>query len=377
MMRAQSNLSSPPTLAVLGAGGFAGARLVELAAMAGRFRLIPVLRTYRGMARLGGMIERVSVTDTGNAEALGTVLRGCQTVVNLTLGDPLKIVSETQVLYEACRRAGVKQFIHTSSTAVFGRVAQPSIHDDSPPDTRSWMLYAREKAKAEVWLAQQGTDSQLKVVVVRPGLIWGPGASWSMMVGDQLQHGRAILSNRGEGIANLVFVDNLARILLAIAAHPEGPGGSYNVADAETVTWKEYYAGLATRLRYPSGAVLLLEDVGLGFGPRRLVEWALEQAPLFWMAMRCFKRLGPGPKAAIKSRLKGYPMPPDLRIFPGRPPAFSHGIWELHHTVRRLPSQKLQRDFGPVDLIPFTAALDRTASWLDFAGFGAPTQPTG
>jgi hypothetical protein len=293
--------------------------------------------------------------------------------VNLTLGDQLRIVQDTQLIYGACLKAGVSQLIHISSAAVFGRVEDPSTHDDSPPDTRSWMLYAREKAKAEVWLAERRAKDSMRVVVLRPGLIWGPGARWSEMVGDQLLHGRAVLSNSGNGIANLIFVDNLARVILAAASCPEGPSGSYNIADNETVTWRQYYTGLAARLGYPPEALCLLPDNRLRIGPKHAVEWALEQAPSYWLATRVFKRLGPGAKAVVKAKLKGTPEPPSGKLGPQSSSSLPRGIWAIHNTVHQLPATKIQRDFGPVDLILHDEALEMTAAWLKFAGFGAPT----
>lgn len=371
-MNKEPNSDPRRTLAVLGGGGFVGARLTQLAALSGQFKTVPVLRSYRGLARLASVIGDACVTDTGSLEALSQALKGSHTVVNLTLGDQLRIVQDTQLIYAACLKAGVSQLIHVSSAAVFGRVEDPSISDDSPPDTHSWMLYAREKAKAEGWLGAQLNKKPMRVVVLRPGLIWGPGARWSEMVGDQLLHGKAVLSNGGKGIANLIFVGNLARVILAVASRPQGPSGFYNVADKETVTWEHYYAGLAKRLGYRPQAVCLMPDNRLRIGVNHAVEWALEQAPFYWVATRIWKRLGTGPKAVLKARLKGAPEPPRNQAEPGPPPKPSRGLWAVHNTLHQLPSTKVQRDFGPVELISFNEALDTTAAWLKFAGFSAP-----
>jgi hypothetical protein len=293
------------------------------------------------------------------------------------MGDQLRILDDTQLAYRACAKARVRQLIHLSSAVVFGRVENPSTNDDSNPDTRSWMLYARGKANAEVWLRDQIGKPELQVVVLRPGLIWGPGSNWSEMVGDQLLHGRAVLSNGGKGIANLVFVDNLARIILAVASRPTGPSGFYNVGDNETVTWQEYYAGLAARLGYSPDSVCLWPDSRFRIRPKHAVEWGLEQPALFKLAKCILKRVGPGTKALIKTKLKGSPEPPVGRGTVTGPPVLSRAHWVLQSTLHPLPTTKVQRDFGPIQLVSSPEALDMTAAWLKFAGFAAPAHVPG
>ena len=197
------------------------------------------------------------------------------------------------------------------------------------------------------------------------------------MVGDQLLHGKAVLSNGGEGIANLIFVDNLVRIILAIACRRDGPSGFYNVADNETVTWRQYYSGLAARLGYPSDAVCLWPDSRLRVKPKHAIEWALEQPALLASAKWLLKRLGPRPKAVLKAKLKGAPGPPSGSAVPSGPPVLSRAHWVLQNTGYRLPTAKLHQDFGPLDLIPFDRALDITSVWLKFVGFSAPTRVPG
>lgn len=360
------------TLAAIGAGGFVGARLMQLAGLSGEFNVLPVLRSYRGLARLGTTTPQARVVDTTHLDALTQVLQGADCVVNLTMGDQLRILQDTQLLYAACLKANVRQLIHLSSAVVFGRVLNPATHDDSPPDVHSWMLYGRGKARAERWLGEQMPKRELQVVVLRPGLIWGPASNWAEMVGDQLLHRNAVLSNGGKGIANLIYLDNLVRIILAVSGKLNGPAGFYNVSDGETVTWQHYYGSLAELLGYPLNAVGLWPDSRLRLRPPHLVEWGLEQPLLYKSAKAILRRVGPGTKALIKSKLRGAPEPPGGLAPTGGPPMLSRANWALQNTAHPLPTAKLQRDFGPIPLIPFADALKATAAWLRFAGFASP-----
>jgi len=365
---AKSN--GPPKLAVLGGGGFAGTRLVQLNEAIGKFEVIPILRSYRGLARLGRALAKARVVETTKIEVLNKALTGCQTVVNMTMGDELRARADIELLHAACVQAVVRQLIHISSAVVFGRVTDPTVHDDSPPDTGSWMLYARGKAQAEVWLRSQIGKSPFQIIILRPGLIWGPGSNWSDMVGDQLQHGSAVLSNQGAGIANLIFVDNLAKIIMAVASRIESPSGFYNVADLETVTWRQYYTELSQRLGYPEESVTLWPDNRLRLRAKHVIEWAVQQPLIYANSKAILKRLGPDIKEALKAKLKGTPQPPGPKRASG-PPILSRASWALQNTLNRLSTKKIHQDFGPLDLVPFPQALDMTAASLKFGGFAA------
>jgi nucleoside-diphosphate-sugar epimerase len=367
-----------PRLAVLGAGGFVGTRLVSLARAGNGVEVIPVLRNYKGLARLRGAIDEAVVADTSTLAGLTEAIRGCDAVVNLTNGDLLDIVADTQLVHAACAQAGVQRLIHTSSAVVFGRVIDPANNDDSPPDTNSWMLYARGKAQAEVWLRGQLGQSSMSIAVLRPGIIWGPGSHWSKMVGDQLQRDAAVLPNGGRGIANLIYVDNLCRAILRLAERTDGPSGFYNISDREPVTWLDYYTGLASRLGYGTSAVHTWPDAKLSFTVKHAFEWATQQAPLYRLMKWTLKRASGRTKKFFKARLQGSPEPP---ISPGThvvtAPKPSREHWTLFNTVHPQPPTKLFRDFGDLDFISFAAALDRTASWLRFVGYGeSATVPT-
>jgi hypothetical protein len=171
----------------------------------------------------------------------------------------------------------------------------------------------------------------------------------------------------------LIFVDNLVRIILAVASRPNGPSGFYNVRDHETVTWEQYYRQVARRLGYSEDAVCLWPDNLLRPGFTHLAEWALEYSGVYRFAKGLWKeRLGPRTKSVIKAALKGVPEPPGVKSNHSSPPRLSRAHWALQNTLHPLPAAKIQRDYGPFELIPFPEALDATAACLQFSGFARP-----
>jgi hypothetical protein len=190
------------------------------------------------------------------------------------------------------------------------------------------------------------------------------------MVGDQLWRGTAVLSNNGEGIANLVYVDNLVRMILVVATAPNGPSGFFNVADRETVSWSEYYRALAGRLGYGPTAVRLSPERKLRLSVGLVVEWCSQQRPIIKTAKNLPKLLMDIIKSILQKRTLTKPTP--YAHMGGRPAGrlyLSRKTWELQNTVRKLPADKIFRDYGKIDLVPFDQAVATTATWLRFAGF--------
>jgi len=365
-------------IAVLGAGGFVGSRLVAMARLSHPGRVIPVIRSHKALARLRESVDDARVCDTSSPSALAAVLNGAESVVNLINGDLLKIEADTRLIHQACLAAGVQRLVHISSAVVFGRVSNPETSDDSPPDIRSWMLYARGKAKAEVFLRDQLPDPRLKPVVLRPGIIWGPMSHWAKMVGEQLNSDRAILPGNGQGVANLIYIDNLCQAILEVACSKSGPTGFYNIGDEKLITWLEYYRAIALRLGFSQTDVRTWPSTRLRLAPRHLIEIAAQQPLLYRLMKWTLKRIGGGPKALLKTILQGAPAPPTVsRSRAAVAPNLSLEHRALFSTANRLSPEKLFRDYGPLDFVSSETGFDRTAAWLRFSGYQAPTEKEG
>jgi 2-alkyl-3-oxoalkanoate reductase len=371
------NTTRVAKIGVVGAGGFLGARLMHVIRLEPNLQGVGIVRSAKSMARLSNAPMEVRVVNTASMTQLSEALSDCETVVNAISGDVSRIPTETRTVFEATRKAGCKLLIHLSSAVVFGRAKSAGLHDDSIPDIHNWMLYARGKAEGEIYLRDAMQDAPMRVVVLRPGLIWGPGSHWVRMVGEQLMHGTVCLSNSGKGIANLVHVDNLVEMILAVNRKPSGPSGFYNVADSGKVTWSDYYEGIAKRIGYATTHVRTWPDGQLPFSPQLAVEWCLQRKVLYRAAKWLLPRLGTNAKAFAKRLLNGEPLPPGYFCTVSKtPPRLTRERWALQNTCTRLPTEKFLRDYGPVQFVSFEDALDASAAFLRFSGFGAaPVMP--
>jgi nucleoside-diphosphate-sugar epimerase len=366
-------------IAVLGAGGFVGSRLMEQAALTPQWQFVPVLRSPKNLARLSKLGIAARFADTSRVDSLASALDGHEVVINMAAGDWTSIRSDAAIAYEASARAGVRLLIHLSSAVVFGRVLSPDIHDDSAPELDSWMLYAREKGQAEVFLRARMAAGGPGIVVLRPGLIWGPRSPWCALPARQLAMGAAWLGGSGRGVCNLVHVDNLLRYVSQVLPSAGRVSGFYNVADPDTVTWQAFYDAIALGLGYPLSRIHTTEAGPRVASPGALLE-RLKQWPPFYRVM---KGLLKGLSAEAKSRLKYYlpalagggfeaPCPVDAPVVESAP-RLTREQWALHNTRHRLPTAKFVRDFGDPRLMSFEEGLAATLAWLRFAGYGAQT----
>lgn len=187
------------------------------------------VRTFqRHPARLPGAADVLgSVTDPGAvARAVGAGTRRADAVVHLaakvSVAGPedefhAVNVGGTAHLLAALAAASVPRLVFVSSpsvahlgTALVGAPAGPA------DPVRARGAYARTKAAAElIALARDGRTlpdgSVLRVAVVRPHVVWGPGDTQLVArVVDRARAGRLPLLDHGAALIDTTYVDNAA-----------------------------------------------------------------------------------------------------------------------------------------------------------------------
>jgi 2-alkyl-3-oxoalkanoate reductase len=145
-------------------------------------------------------------------------------------------IEGTRAVLEAAQEAGVRRLVHVSSVIVYGLSGSPSRplpeSAPAPDDVNRWAFYLRSKLGAEQVLTNSSPDGT-EVVVVRPGIIYGPGRPPSFGL---LQLGSSrITVGRGANHLPYTYVDNVVDgILLALTVH-QAAGEIYNLVDEPTV----------------------------------------------------------------------------------------------------------------------------------------------
>lgn len=271
------------TALVTGANGFVGGALME--------RLLEEGVRVVGATRKPLAGRREIETPTLGAYAdWRSAVAGVDVIVHTAarahvLGDrkggSLEVFREINVrgtlrLAEQAAAAGVRRFIFISSIGVNGNCSErPFTEEDAPAPIEP---YAISKFEAEVGLRELAAKSGLDLVVIRPPLVYGPGApgNFGRLVravrsGTPLPLG-AVRHNR----RTLVALDNLVDLIITCMHHPAAANQTILAGDGEDLSTTDLLRRLATALgvapRLIPVPVSLLEAVAGLLGMRGMVQ---------------------------------------------------------------------------------------------------------
>ena len=191
-------------IALTGATGFVGARLLDLATSEDHEVRALTRRPQRprdGVTWIEGALDQPG--------ALATLTEGVDAVIHVagvinapdSAGFEAGNVAGTAAMVAAAKAAGVGRFVHVSSLAA----REPRLS-----------LYGASKAHSEVLVAA----SLLPGAIVRPPAVYGPGDRETLELFKMAKGGLVLLPPGGR--MSLIHVDDLARLLLVLAA-PDAP----------------------------------------------------------------------------------------------------------------------------------------------------------
>jgi nucleoside-diphosphate-sugar epimerase len=265
---------------IVGATGLVGRRVTDMLAATAGFEPVGLSRRAApGSAR--ALPWRIA--DATDAAALAACLADAHYAVNCMAGDGPAMIATTRNLCAAARAAGVRRLVHLSSMVVYGEAT--GLVAETHPLGESGNWYARAKMTSESLVAdfvRAGGDG----VILRPGCIHGPRSEqWTGRIARLLrQHRIGDLGAAGDGVCNLVHVDDVAAAVVASLVRPGIAGEAFNVADPDPGSWNDYFVRLgraigAVPVRRISGRWLKLETKVLSI-PLKLGQIAAGRAGL-------------------------------------------------------------------------------------------------
>jgi nucleoside-diphosphate-sugar epimerase len=286
------------TVAVTGANGFIGRRLVELlSARQGdgiaELRSL-VRRSKRGPTSPGLKVIALRLDDAG---ALYTALKGCDAVVHCAFDfdDMAANLPIMRALTMACA-ATQTRLIHISSAAVYEPFPDGDLDETTLPQP-SGVPYRDTKIALEAEIQDHVRRHALKAVILQPTAVYGPfGRAWTEAPIRELLTGQVVLPDYGLGLCNPLYIDDLCQAAIA-ALDADIPSGDHLlVSGPEPVFWRDFLGAYQTilgvdALRFRPYQELVSDSGGTGTpGLKSRVKSALKNNP----AAHAFRRIAAG-----------------------------------------------------------------------------------
>ena len=253
---------------VTGANGFLGSALARRLAASSRGPVFGLVRPGSDRKRLEGSgnalearafrLRQGTLSSRSEAER---ALDGVDTVyhvaaaMNGTAADLClnTVVASKHLLDAALARSRAPRLVLVSSFSVYGAAALPPgavIDERTPleqrPERRD--LYSQAKIRQERLFREYQERHGLELVVLRPGVIYGPGGGGiSSRVGLQLP--AIYLRLGGHNLLPLTYVDNCAEAIALAGAADSAVGQTFNVHDDDLPTCAEFFSEFERQVR--------------------------------------------------------------------------------------------------------------------------------
>jgi nucleoside-diphosphate-sugar epimerase len=159
----------------------------------------------------------------------------------------------------ACRRSGVARLVHMSSLTVLGLPrAGGVVTEETPFPAALHDPYSASKRAGEQFVRAAHEPGRLETVVIRSGVIWGPGDITIVpRIAALLRRRQMILIGGGRNLLGLSHVENLARGMILAAESPTAGGQVYHHTDGEEITARQAVEALAAAMGVPTARASL------------------------------------------------------------------------------------------------------------------------
>ncbi|HEC53450.1 hypothetical protein LCGC14_0323980 [marine sediment metagenome] len=236
-----------------GANGFVGSRLLAQLEQRSEFKVVGLCRVRSAQANATTLH---AVGDLEQAD-LSAFLTGVDVFIHAAarahilkdeVVDPLAEYRRVNVegalgLARQAVTARVKRFIFISSIGVNGNVnTRPFSADDQPGPAEP---YAQSKWEAEQGLMQIAAESGMDVVIIRPPLVYGPGApgNFGSLV-RWISKGVPLPLGAIHNKRSLVGIDNLVDLITRCIDHPAASNQVFIAGDGKDLSTTELLRGV-------------------------------------------------------------------------------------------------------------------------------------
>jgi nucleoside-diphosphate-sugar epimerase len=249
------------TILVTGATGMAGSAFARRAAESGYAVQAMVRRNSNRRALDGVNVEYVE-GDLAELESLPAALAGADVVVHTAahVGDwgpaekyrAINVIALEHLIHAAAQSGRLARWIQVSSLGVYPARHHYGTDETVPADAVGLDGYTRTKAEAEALVNHHIRQHGFPAVILRPGLIYGPGDRHALpRFIEKIQSGKMKFLGRGDRLINNTYVGNLVDAMMLAVENPHAIGETFNIRDERLVTREEFVNTIADYLGKP------------------------------------------------------------------------------------------------------------------------------
>ena len=254
-----------PEILITGATGFIGKAVVNRLLAEKESRRVAVAMRTSVKQRTPRVVPFVT-GDLGPSTDWTIALKGILVVVHCAARVHLNVDKSNNPLKESRRvnvegtlnlarqsaAKGVKRFVFVSSIKVNGDITKPGEPFTADDDPAPLDAYGVSKMEAEQGLLEIAQQTNMEVVIIRPPLVYGPGAkaNFAAML-RWLKSGVPLPFGSIHNQRSLVALDNLVDLISICLSHPSAANEIFLIADGEDVSTSELLRRICKEVGWP------------------------------------------------------------------------------------------------------------------------------